>query len=68
MIRKYLLQCYRLDAANIAVATEERKGKYAGAVEELDGRQVPHGVGTFKTSHGFASQEDQWVVDCKSKA
>ena len=25
-------------------------------------------VGTFKTSHGFASQEDQWVVDCKSKA
>lgn len=53
MIRGYLLQCYRLDAGNNAVATVERKGKYSGAATELDGRQVPHGVGTFKTSTGY---------------
>ena len=54
MIRKYPLQCYRLDgASNAVVATEERTGKYSGAVVELDGRQVPHGVGTFKTSTGY---------------
>ena len=53
MIRKYPLRCYRLDENNVAQATVQRIGKYSGQVAESDGRQVPHGKGTFKTSTGY---------------
>lgn len=54
VLRRFPLQCYRLDGLGVVTPAQQRVGKYSGNVRRrADGDEVPHGKGTFKAGTGY---------------